>query len=212
MKVVSDYAEAHRLRLDLLGKLKRHSEVIRSCDALLAQGKPSAELYQLRGLAKERLKDYPGAIADFTQAIVLRPGSAPLLAHRGELYLVTDAPRPAVRDFEEAIRRDPSNPDAYNGRGLARAILGDHQKAVADALIALRMAEPTPRRLYNAARIYAKAAIAATGDVRKTGRDAAFVVTRYQDQAVALVRESYKRLPAAQRASFCAMSSRPIRH
>ena len=110
--------------------------------------------------------------------------------------------RPAVRDFEEAIRRDPSNPDAYNGRGLARAILGDHQKAVADALIALRMAEPTPRRLYNAARIYAKAAIAATADVRKTGRDAAFVVTRYQDQAVALVRESYNRLPAAQRASF----------
>ncbi|MGC1722466.1 MAG: tetratricopeptide repeat protein, partial [Isosphaeraceae bacterium] len=197
LKVVPDYAEAHRLRLDLLGKLKRHSEVIRSCDALLAQGKPSAELYQLRGLAKESLKDYPGAIADFTQAIVLRPGSAPLLAHRGELYLVTDAPRPAVRDFEEAIRRDPSNPDAYNGRGLARAILGDHQKAVADALIALRMAEPTPRRLYNAARIYAKAAIAATGDVRKTGRDAVFVVTRYQDQAVALVRESYNRLPGA---------------
>ena len=125
-----------------------------------------------------------------------------MLAHRGELYLVTDAPRPAVRDFEEAIRRDPLNPDAYNGRGLARAILGDHQKAVADALIALRMAEPTPRRLYNAARIYAKAAIAATGDVRRAGRDAAFVVTRYQDQAVALVRESYNRLPAAQRASF----------
>ena len=202
LKVVSDYAEAHRMRLDLLGKLKRHSEVIQSCDALLAQAKPSAELYQLRGLAKERLKDYPGAIADFTQAIVLRPGSAPLLAHRGELYLVTDAPRPAVRDFEEAIRRDPSNPDAYNGRGLARAILGDHQKAVADALIALRMAEPTPRWLYNAARIYAKAAIAATADVRKTGRDAVFVVAHYQDQAVALVRESYNRLPAAQRTSF----------
>ena len=64
------------------------------------------------------------------------------------------------------------------------------------------MAEPTPRRLYNAARIYAKAAVAATADVRKTGRDAVFVVTRYQDQAVALVRESYNRLPGAQRASF----------
>ena len=59
LKVVPDYAEAHKLRLDLLGKLKRHSEIILSCDALLAQGKPSAELYQLRGLAKESLKDYP---------------------------------------------------------------------------------------------------------------------------------------------------------
>src|SRR5262249_17855596 len=157
---------AHGLRLGLLRRLKRHGEVIRACDALLALGRPSAELYQWRGLAKESLKDYPGAIADLTQAIALRPGSSVLLAHPGELYLVTDAPRPALRDFEEAIRLDRSDPDAYNGRGLARAILGDHPRAVADASTALLMAERTPRRLYNAARIYARAAMAAAGDVR----------------------------------------------
>ncbi len=125
-----------------------------------------------------------------------------LLFRRGSLYLITDAPRSALRDFEEAIRLDPSNADAYNGRGLAKVALGQHQEAVADAFKALELGEPTPRRLYNAARVYAKAAIAATGDVRRAGRDATFVVTRYQDQAVALVRESYNRLPAAQRASF----------
>ena len=126
LKVVPDYAEAHRLRLDLLGKLKRHSEVIQSCDALLAQAKPSAELYQLRGLAKERLKDYPGAIADFTQAIVLRPGSAPLLAHRGELYLVTDAPgRPFAtsRRPSGAIPRTPTPTTAAAWPGRSSAII-----------------------------------------------------------------------------------------
>ena len=42
------YLDAHLLRIDVLRKLKRHSEVIRSCDALLSQGKPSAALYELR--------------------------------------------------------------------------------------------------------------------------------------------------------------------
>jgi len=202
LKVDPDHAEAHALRLEVFRKSKRYEDVVRCCDALLARGKPSAEICRLRGLAKGELKDYAGAIEDFTLAIALLPRSAMLLFRRGSLYLITDAPRPALRDFEEAIRLDPSNADAYNGRGLAKVALGQHQEAVADAFKALELGEPTPRRLYNAARVYAKAAIAATGDVRRAGRDAAFVVTRYQDQAVALVRESYNRLPAAQRASF----------
>jgi hypothetical protein len=73
---------------------------------------------------------------------------------------------------------------------------------VADAAKALRMAEPTPARIYDAARIHAKAAIAATNDVRKRGQDAVIVVTRYQDQAVELIRAALDRLPAAQRTSF----------
>jgi len=202
LKVDPDHAEAHALRLEVFRKSKRYEDVVRCCDALLARGKPSAEICRLRGLAKGELKDYAGAIEDFTLAIALLPRSAMLLFRRGSLYLITDAPRSALRDFEEAIRLDPSNADAYNGRGLAKVALGQHQEAVADAFKALELGEPTPRRLYNAARVYAKAAIAATGDVRRAGRDAAFVVTRYQDQAVALVRESYNRLPAAQRASF----------
>jgi tetratricopeptide (TPR) repeat protein len=202
LKAFPDHIEAHRLRLDLLRKGKRHAEVIRCCDDLLARQKPSAELYELRGLAKEALGDHAGAIADVTQAITLSPQSAPLLARRGELYLITDAPRSALRDFEETLRLDPNSADACIGRGLARAALGQHQLAAADAAQALRLGEPTPRRFYNAARIYAKAAIAAATEVRKRGQDAVSLVARYQDQAVALIREAIKRHPAPQRASF----------
>jgi tetratricopeptide (TPR) repeat protein len=202
LKAFLDHVEAHQLRLALLRKGKRYAEVIRSCDDLLARQKPSSDWYELRGLAKEALGDHAGAIADVTQAITLSPNSAPLLARRGELYLITDAPRSALRDFEETLRLDPNSADAYVGRGLARAALGQHQQAAADAAQALRLGEPTPRRLYNAARIYAKAAIAAAADVRKRGQDAVSLVARYQDQAVALIREAIKRQPAAQRASF----------
>ncbi|MFI5460855.1 MAG: protein kinase [Isosphaerales bacterium] len=205
LKGDANFLETHRVRIDVLRKLKRHREAIRSCDVFLARGKPSAELYEYRALAKEALQDHEGAIEDDTLAIAMRPGSAALLARRGKLFLMTDAPRSALRDFEESIKLDPSSPssaDAYLGSGLARASLGLHREAVADASRAVKLGEPTDKTLYNAARIYAKAAIAATAEVKKTGPDGVGLVSRYQDQAVELLRQAVQRLPAARRAAF----------
>ena len=70
---------------------------------------------------------------------------------------------------------------------------------MARATKALAMAEPTTTRLYNAARIHAQAAISAASEARKTGKDAVSLVNRYQDRAMALVRQWLKRLPATER-------------
>ena len=201
LKINPDYLDALRLRLELHRNLKNHAEVIRSCDDLLARDKPSAELYELRGLAKEKLRDYQGAVVDQTLAIALHPGSASLLARRGALYVVTDAPRSALRDFQEAIRLDASNADAYLGRGLALAALGHHREAAADAAKALGLGETTPTRLYNAARIHALAAIAEAAEARRTGPNAVRLATRYQDEAMKLLGEWLERLPLASRHS-----------
>jgi serine/threonine protein kinase/Tfp pilus assembly protein PilF len=201
LKINRDYLDALRLRLELHRSLKHDHDVIRSCNDVLARDKPSAMLYEFRGLAKESLRDYSGAIEDLTLAIALRPGDAPLLAHRGALYVVTDAPRSALRDFRESIRLDDSNADAYLGRGLALVTLGQHREAVADAAKALAMSGRTETRLYKAARIHALAAMALTAEARKTGQDAVRLVTRNQDQAVKLLAERFKRLPAADRDS-----------
>ena len=72
------------------------------------------------------------------------------------------------------------------GRGLTRVTLGLHREAVADATRAIRLGEPTDKRLYNAPGFYARAAVAAAADVKKTGQDAVDLVSRYQDQAVVL--------------------------
>ncbi len=188
LKIDPGHLNANRVRIEVLRKLKRYDEVIRSCDALLTRERPSPELYELRALAKEKLRDYQGAIEDQTLAIALDPGAAPLLARRGALYLVTDAPRSALRDFEKTVQLDSSNADAHLGRGLALAAMGQHREAVAGATQALAMAEPTTTRLYNAARIHAQAAISAASEARKTGKDAVSLVNRYQDRAMALVR------------------------
>jgi tetratricopeptide (TPR) repeat protein len=200
--VVRDDEEAHRLRLDLLLRLKRHDDVIRSCDILIARGRVSAALYERRALAREQVRDLPGAIEDFTGALALSGDRPRLLRQRGWVYIVADAPRLARLDFEEAIRLDPTSGDAYNGRGLARLRLGEHRAAVADAEKAASLGGPTADLFYNAARVYALAAVVVSAEVRRKGPESVLLVSRYQDRAADLLREAIRRLPAGRRASF----------
>jgi serine/threonine protein kinase/tetratricopeptide (TPR) repeat protein len=191
--------EALRQRVNVVWALERYGEVIRSCNALLARSQPTAELYERRGLSREKIGEYEPAIEDLTLAIALRPATASLLARRGALYLITDAPRSALRDFAASIRLDSSNPDALLGRGLAQVDLGQHREAVADAARALAMGDPNVTALYNAARIYARAAVVAAAEARRTGQGAVVQVTHYQDEAVTLLGEWLGHQPAAKR-------------
>jgi eukaryotic-like serine/threonine-protein kinase len=202
LKVVRDYPDAHRLRIDLLLKQKHYDDVIRSCDALIARAKATTAIYELRGLARAERKDIPGAIDDVTNAMALRPDRAELLSRRGWLYIIADSPRLALHDFQAAIQLDPAIADAYNGRGFARLRLGEHRDAVADADKALGIGEPASLLLYNSARVYALAAVVAAADVRKKGPETVALVTRYQDRATGLLREALKRMPDDQRAVF----------
>jgi eukaryotic-like serine/threonine-protein kinase len=202
LAAVHDYPEAHRLRLDLLFKRKRYDAVIRSCDALITRGKATPQIYELRGLARTERNDFPGAIEDITNAMALRPDSATLLSRRGWLYIVSDAPKLALHDFEAAIQLDPSFADAYNGRGYARLRLGEHHDAVADAERALGKGEQTSQLIYNSARVYALAAVVAAAEVRKRGQGTVTLVGRYEDRATGLLREALKRMPEDRRALF----------
>jgi len=44
-----------------------------------------------------------------------------------------------VKDFDEAVRLDPTNSVAYNGRGVTHSKKGDHRKAIADFNEAIRL-------------------------------------------------------------------------
>jgi len=202
LHVRPDYDRAHRLRVLVLLDLKRHDEVLRSCDAALAQGKPWADIHEIRGVARAGRGDFAGAIDDYSQALVLRPGQSRVLNLRGLAYLAADAPRLALGDFDDALRLDGSSAEAHGGRGLALARLGDHRAAVAAAEESLRHDPAAPRRASNAARIYAQAAIAAAAEVTATGQTAVLLVDRYQDRAVSLVKVALERTPAEHRAKF----------
>jgi eukaryotic-like serine/threonine-protein kinase len=177
------HALAERLRAETLFRLGRFEEVIAAFDRYLETGKPLESVYRGRGLARAELGQYPGAIEDFTKALELHPTSA-VQAYRGWTHLVVDAPKLALRDFELAVDLDSESGDAYNGRGFALAKLGRHREAMRDGAEALRLGPPSPRLLYNAARIYAQCP--APGPQR----------------ALELIQQALQSLPVDERATF----------
>src|SRR5262249_48432031 len=105
-------------------------------------------------------------------------------AYRGWTHLVVDAPKLALRDFELALELDPRSGDAYNGRGFVLASLGRHREAIQNATEALHYGPPSPRLLYNTARIYAQCP------------------GPYRQRALDLIQQALSLLPADQRRAF----------
>jgi serine/threonine protein kinase/lipoprotein NlpI len=202
LEVAPELDKAHRLRVVALLDLNRTEEVIQSCDGALAQGKPWPDIHEIRGQARVNRGDFTGAIDDYTQALALRPGDPRLLTARGVAYVVSDAPRLALHDFDLALRQDASNGETHSGRGLALARLGDHRAAIIAAEESLRHDSLTPRRAYNAARIYAVAAAAAAAEVGPGARLAANAAEGYQERAVALIKRALDLTPPERRVAF----------
>jgi serine/threonine protein kinase len=207
---VPDHAEAHRLRISALMALKRYEEVLRSCDAYLATKEATVEVLEMRGLARLAQEDFPGAIADFTRAIELRPGpsaevEARLLNRRGWAWHFIDAPRPALADFEASLQLLEDQSDAHGGRGLARIRLGQWRPALADAEAAVRLALSSPtsddeadaraQADFNAARIYAQAMEYAARDVGREGKSAVSLCRRYRARSLELLDRALRQIP-----------------
>jgi tetratricopeptide (TPR) repeat protein len=201
LQIAPDFPEAQRRRLGLLLKQGRYEDVIQSCDLMTAPRLPAAELLELRGLARARTKDYPGAVADYTQALAVQPDRHDVLEHRGWAYVVTDAPRLALRDFDDLLRHAPT-PEAYCGRGSSYVLMQNHKAAVADAEAALALGAPSARVLYLASRIYAHAARVVSAEVRQQGRGLMPLMTRYQDRALALARQALEKQAPTEREVF----------
>ncbi len=97
--------------------------------ALQAQEDPSP---LKQGADAYRREDYDLAIACFTEAIRLNPGSSVAYADRGAAYEKKKDADKAIADCDQAIQIDPNSADAYSNRGNAYADQGDYDKAIAD--------------------------------------------------------------------------------
>ena len=202
VEIEPKFVEAHVLQVRCLLKLRHYDELFHSCDAALAKGKKSAVLYEVRGQAHAARHEYPAAIEDYGEALELLPNHPGLLAERGWAYLVVESPKLALLDFDAAIKLNPDDGDAYNGRGTARALLGDHVAAVADACEAVGRSGTRARVKYNAARIYAVAASVASNQVGAKGRQARQLAANYEDIAIRLIRQEFEREAPEKRATF----------
>jgi tetratricopeptide (TPR) repeat protein/tRNA A-37 threonylcarbamoyl transferase component Bud32 len=163
-----------------------------------------ADVYVLRGLTRAGLKNYPGAIDDYTVALNLRPDST-TFAYRGWVRVVVEDWSQALADFSQAIDRKKDNGDAYNGRGLVQARQGQCRKALDDARRSAEH-EPADRRekcrwLCGRAHVYAQVAAALARSRSADGSGLAAPLA-CKDHALKLLRQALDLNPAEERAAF----------
>ena len=108
----------------------------------------TAEEFFERGLEKQDKEDYQGAIADYGQAIQLKPDYAVAYYNRGVTRRKLGDHKGAIADYNQAIKIKPDYALAYNNRGIARSDLGDYKGAIADYDQAIKL-KPDYALAYN---------------------------------------------------------------
>jgi tetratricopeptide (TPR) repeat protein len=95
--------------------------------------------YLARGERSLREGDFDRAIADFDEAIRLRPDSALAHRHRGNAWSGKGELARALADYEVAINLDPNNAALYRDRGILWHRHGEPDRALVDLDRAVRL-------------------------------------------------------------------------
>jgi hypothetical protein len=78
-------------------------------------------------------------IKSLTAKLVDNPDDGPTLYRRGQVYASKGAYSLAIKDFDDSLRVNPKDVEAYNNRCWARTVIGDLQAALKDCNEALRL-------------------------------------------------------------------------
>lgn len=171
-----------------------------------------AHVRALRGLARAKKGLGREALDDIEQALTENLTNDPVLgevfAHRGWIYLSRHQPL-ALADFEFALRLKPT-PNAFSGRGLARALTGDWSGAIEDANEALRTAPADVDIHITAASIHAQAALAnerESENAPPANKPQALTrATQFRGRACELLRHAFTKVKPNERVPFVQQS------
>ena len=97
--------------------------------AVLAQ---KARDNMIMGVEKMKVKDYEGAIADYTKAIEINPDFGTAYNNRGISKRKLNDYYGSIADFTKAIEINPDFAIAYSDRGFSKYSLKDYYGAIAD--------------------------------------------------------------------------------
>ena len=118
-----------------------------ACSTVPAKAQ-DADNYFDRGNAWYDQGEYDKAIADFDQAIRLKPNFADVYVRRGNAWFHKGEYDKAIADYNQVLRVNPNDDVAYNNRGNAWDYKGEHDKAIADYNQVLRL-NPNDAVAYN---------------------------------------------------------------
>ena len=118
-------------------------QTVDGCTALIQTGRETpanmADIYYNRAYAYDNKALYDQALADYNQAIALKPDFTFAYHNRGVSYRHKGLYDLAIADFTRAIALKPDYALAYKNRGLANENKGFHDPAVADFRAALKL-------------------------------------------------------------------------
>jgi tetratricopeptide (TPR) repeat protein len=109
----------------------RYEHAIEKFDQALEIDPKSWNAYLQRGIARQGLSLVDGALADFQNALSLRPDLLEARIARADLFRQKGDVARAIDELSKVIELKPAV-DAHYSRGLAYAQLGDHEKAISD--------------------------------------------------------------------------------
>ena len=94
--------------------------------------KKTKESYNSDGDKKSKLKDYQGAISDYTKAIDIDPNYSIAYFNRGVVKSKLKDYYGAISDYNKAIEHNPNHRNSYINRGIAKENIGDLEGACLD--------------------------------------------------------------------------------
>jgi len=97
------------------------------------------DFFYYRGTNHYKLDQHQLAIADFNEAIHIKPDYAAAYNNRGSAYFNLGQTQRAIEDYNEAIRLKPNFAAAYNNKGSVYFKLGQYQQAIEDYSEAIRL-------------------------------------------------------------------------
>jgi tetratricopeptide (TPR) repeat protein len=198
-----NFPNAHRQRAEAFLGLGKHEKAGEELDQYLkVGGKPTPEVHRARGLIYALHKDYRAAVDAYSRALLLKE-DAETLSERGWAYLVQEAVRPALDDFDDALKLNPKSADALAGRGTALVLRGrvaDVGAASDAAEQSLRAERTNADRLIACARIYTRAADLLEPTPRRWPLDSK--AERYRQRALDLLRQARALVPQQERPAF----------
>jgi tetratricopeptide (TPR) repeat protein len=125
---------------------------VKGCSEVIASGKWSGPnlvwAYVNRGDGYHQLRQYDRAIADYDEALLLKPGDADALFNRARAYYQLGQYGRALQDYDQSLVQAPGKPDALSERGLTLRALGRSREAIGDFDEALEI-DPTYYKAYS---------------------------------------------------------------
>ncbi|MBI2921565.1 MAG: protein kinase [Planctomycetes bacterium] len=109
--------------------LERYEDGLECGTRALALDPHCAMAYLNRSVARFRMGDSEGAIADCARSLELDPASPLVYGNRAQALVQLGRHAEAVPDFREAIRRQPKSPGHRNDLGITLMVLGETAEA-----------------------------------------------------------------------------------